>query len=250
MAEEKLSRDFKINLIKSVFNKDEFDSLMAKCGPYELAEVEAFLWDAALYVGKDEKGKALQREAITSKMVPTMDYWRAQLCGEPVDTCRGRSCFVSHPVCASNKLRGQIEVIRQCFERRKQRSEQREDALLMLMMFHVNEHHFAAGGLYDTERKPVTTVGSRVLDGETLAKVVNGMNWAVSAAPKADSYESELQVGEGKLTVHMRRIAFDGRELYMVLCTSSNEDSETLSKIFKRLENGIIRIYRRDQVIE
>jgi hypothetical protein len=250
MAEEKLSRDYKVNLIKAVFNKGEFESMMAKCGPYELSEVEAFLWDASLYVGRDEQGKVLTRESITSRMVPTSDYWRSQLCGEPIDTCRGRSCFVSHPVCASNKLRAQIEVIRQCFERRQHRSEQREDALLMLMMFHVNEHHYGAGGIYDTERKPVITVGSRVLDGETLAKVVNGMNWAVGSAPKADSYESELQVGEGRLSVHVRRIVFDGRELYMVLCTSLNEDTETLNKMFKRLEFSILRIYRRDQPIE
>lgn len=250
MPNEKVSREFKVNLVKSVFNKHEFDSLISSCNPYDLSEVQEFLWEALLYVGRDEQGQPIKRDAITSKMEPTVDYWRAQLCGEPVDTCRGRSCFVSHPVCAAKKLRGQIEVIRQCFERRKQRSEQREDALLMLVLYHVNDHHYAAGGIYDHNKNPLTTVGSRVLDGETLAKVVNGMNWAMTNAPKLDVFEGDLLVGDARLIVHSRRVVFDGREIYITLTTPDMEDAEILNKVFKRLEAGTIRIFRREQQFE
>ncbi len=246
MPTEKVSREFKINLVKSVFSRSEFEQLIGPCNPYELSEVQEFLWEALLYIGRDERGQPIKRDAITSRMEPTVDYWRAQLCGEPVDTCRGRSCFVSHPVCAAKKLRGQIEVIRQCFERRRQRSEQRDDALLMLLLYHVNDHHYAAGGIYDHTKNPLTTVGSRVLDGETLARVVNGMNWAMNNAPKLDVFESELLVGEAKLIVQSRRIVFDGHEIFITLTTPEHEDAEVLNKVFKRLENGVIRIFRRE----
>lgn len=246
MASDKINREFKVNLIKSVFSKSEFDQMIESCNPYELSEVQEFLWEALLYVGRDEHGQPLKREAITAKMTPTVDYWRAQLCSEPVETCRGRSCYVSHPVCAAKKLRGQIEVIRQCFERRKHRSEQRDDALLMLMMYHVNEHQYAAGGIYDEDKKPFITVGSRVLDGVTLANVINGMNWAIGNAPDLDVFESDLIVGEAHLQVHGRRIVFDNKKFYLTLTTPDQEDPEVLNKLFKRIENGVIRIYRQE----
>jgi hypothetical protein len=157
---------------------------------------------------------------------------------------------VSHPVCAAKKLRGQVEVIRQCFDRRKQRSEQREDAMLMLVLYHVNDHHYAAGGIYDHNKNSLTTVGSRVLDGETLTKVIGGMDKAMTNAPKLDVFEVDLIVGEARLIVHSRRIVFDGREIFLTMTTPDSEDPETLNKVFKRLETGVVRIFRREQQFE
>ncbi len=86
MPHEGLSREFKIDLIKAVYDKKIFDDMLSKVNPYQLSDIQEFLWDAALYVGRDEEGNPLTREAITSRMLPTTEYWRQQLCGEPLDT--------------------------------------------------------------------------------------------------------------------------------------------------------------------
>jgi len=232
-----LTREFKVQLIKAVFNKEEFDVLIGKASPYDLSDIQEFMWDAALYVGRDEDGRPLSRDALTSRMMPTTEYWRSQLCGEPLDTCRGRSCFVSHPVCAGNKLKGQIEAIRQFFDRRKRRALETEDAMLMLLMSHVNENNYASGGVYDSMRKPQFTVGSRVLDGDTLKQVIDGMNDAVASA-HSDTLETKITVGEAVLLVHSQKCK-DG---FVAIATSETDNKETLGKVFKKIEAGIERI--------
>ena len=237
MATETLTREFKVQLIKAVFVKEEFDALIGKASPHDLSDIQEFLWDVALYVGRNEDGKALTRDSLTSRMMPTTEYWRSQLCGEPLDTCRGRSCFVSHPICAGNKLKGQIEVIRQFFDRRKRRAMESDDAMLMLLMSHVNENNYAAGGVYDLARQPQFTVGSRVLDGQTLKNVIDGMNRAV-ATEESDAGKSTINIGEASLIVHSQKY----QESFVALAASETDSVETIAKVFKKIEAGIERM--------
>ncbi len=245
MSTTTLSREFKVQLIKAVFSKSDFDRMIERASPYELSDIQEFLWEAILYVGKDEQGHALSRDAVIARMTSTVDYWRSQLCGEPLDTCRGRSCFVSHPVCAGNKLKGQIEVIRQMFDRRKQRAEQTDDALMMLLMYHINDNNYAASGIYHSNRRPKLTVGSRVLDGDTLRNVIQAMNVAIAQTPWSEPFSKSIIVGEGLLKVHARKYVWertDGQEFYVALTAPDTADLENLEKVFKKLHSGINRI--------
>ncbi len=244
MPQENISRDFKMQLIKAVFHKPDFDEIISKANPYELSDIQAFLWDAILYVGKDEDGKPITREAITARMMPTNEYWRSQLCGEPEDTCRGRSCFVSHPVCAGHKLIGQIEAIRQLFDRRKQRAEHGSDGLLMLMMYHINDHEYSAGGIYGIDRIPQLTVGARTLSGDALRNVIQAMNVAVGQNFTVSPMCKLIIVGENKLNVHARTVQrkSDSDECILALTIPENETPENIEKVFKRMETGIKRI--------
>lgn len=242
MTTTTLSREFKVQLIKAVFQKADFDRMIAKASPYELSDIQEFLWEAILYVGKDESGQPLSRDAIIARMTSTVDYWRSQLCGEPLDTCRGRSCFVSHPVCAGNKLKGQIEVIRQMFDRRKHRAEQTEDALMMLLMYHINDNNYAASGIYHANRRPQLTVGSRVLDGDTLRNVIQAMNVAIAQTPWSEPFSKSIIVGEGLLKVHARKYHREDGEFYVAITAPDTADLENLEKVFKKLNSGIKRI--------
>ncbi|MCB0832772.1 MAG: hypothetical protein KDC45_04860 [Bacteroidetes bacterium] len=247
MAQGTLSREYKIQLIKNVYDDEAFDEMIEKASPYELADIHAFLWDAVLYVGCNEDGGSLTREAITARMVPTTEYWRAQLCGEPLDTCRGRSCYVSHPVCAGNKLKGQIKVIRQFFDRRKQRAAQNDDGLLMLMMHYVNKKDLAAVGLYDTERKPKLTVGSRLLDGDELRYVIQAMNVAV-----AQNYTPDMRrpviIGSGTMVVRAWNIFGAQKESFILALTAPQDTpDDDLNQVVKKIESGVGRIQRSDQ---
>ncbi len=245
MPKENLSREFKVDLIKNVYQKETFDQIIAKANPYELSDIQEFLWDAALYIGRDEQGQPLSREAIIKRMMPTTDYWRSQLCGEPLDTCRGRSCFVSHPICAGNKLKGQIEVIRQFFDRRKQRAEQDADGLLMLMMYHINVHNYAAAGIYNVDRKPKITVGSRVLDGDSLRNVIQAMNVAVAQNYETDPMVRPIIIGQGRLNVFAKKVIDKGSNnetCILALTVPETEEHENLQKVIKKIESGILRI--------
>lgn len=245
MPQDNLSREFKVDLIKNVYNKEAFDEIINKASTYELSDIQEFLWDAALYVGRDEQGNTLTRESIIKRMMSTTDYWRSQLCGEPLDTCRGRSCFVSHPVCAGNKLKGQIEVIRQFFDRRKQRADQDADGLLMLMMYHINSHNYAAAGIYNVDRKPKITVGSRILDGDSLRNVIQAMNVAVAQNYESDPMCRPIIIGQGRLNVHARKIVDKDAKTepcILALTVPENAEDENLEKVIKKIENGILRI--------
>jgi hypothetical protein len=244
MPQDKITREMKVQLIKAVFNKEKFNEIVAKASPYELSDIQEFLWDAVLYLGKNDDGTPITRDAITARMMPTTEYWRSQLCGEPLDTCRGRSCFVSHPVCAGNKLKGQIDVIRQLFERRKQRAEHDSDGLLMLMMYHVNDHHYAAGGIYSIDRRPQLTVGSRVLSGDALRNVIQAMNVAVGQSFNESPMCKKIIIGDNKLNVHARTVkkTSESDEVIVALTVPENEPNENLEKVFKRMEAGIRRI--------
>lgn len=245
MPQDNLSREFKVDLIKSVYNKEAFDEIVNNASTYELSDIQEFLWDAALYLGRDEQGNALTRESIIKQMMPTTHYWRSQLCGEPLDTCRGRSCFVSHPICAGTKLKGQIEVIRQFFDRRKQRADQDADGLLMLMMYHINSHNYAAAGIYTVDRKPKITVGSRVLDGDSLRNVIQAMNVAVAQNYESDPMCRPIIIGQGRLNVYARKIVDKDAKTepcILALTVPENEENENLEKVIKKIENGILRI--------
>jgi hypothetical protein len=237
-----LTREFKVHLIKAVFDKNEFDQIMTSANPYQLSDIQEFLWEALLYVGRDEKGEKLTRDAVTSRMLSTVDYWRSQLCGEPLDTCRGRSCFVSHPVCAGNKLRGQIEVIRQMFDRRRQRADQEDDALMMTLMYYVNENDYAAAGLYKNDLQPRLTVGSRVLDGPTLHKVIAAMTQVVHEAKNFEVFTKVVVVGDARLMVHARRCDGNANSAYVASVTPEGENSEKVDLVMKKIDAAIKRI--------
>ncbi len=237
-----LSREFKIHLIKAVFHKEEFDLILQNANPYQLSDIQEFLWEALLYVGRDEQGEKLKRDDITGRMVPTVDYWRSQLCGEPLDTCRGRSCFVSHPVCAGNKLKGQIDVIRQMFDRRRQRALQESDALVMTLMYYVNDNDFAAGGIYSETMQPHLTVGSRVLDGPTLNKVISAMSVVMESRP-ADAVKPFV-VGDARLEVHAHRCDCSADLAYLAVVTPEGTGVEPVLAVLKKIEAAVARIHQ------
>ncbi len=237
-----ISREFKVHLIKAVFDKDEFNKIMESANPYQLSDIQEFLWEALLYVGRDEKGDKLTRDDVTGRMLSTVDYWRSQLCGEPLDTCRGRSCFVSHPVCAGNKLRGQIDIMRQMFDRRRQRADQEGDALTMMLMYYVNESDFAAGGIYDQSLQARLTVGSRVLDGTTLHKVIDAMTSVIHEAEHSEAFTKAIVVGDARLTVHARKCEGDPNSAFVSVVTSEGEKDDKVDAVMKKIDAAIKRI--------
>ncbi len=139
-------------------------------------------------------------------------------------------------------MKGQIEVIRQFFDRRKKRGQQHEEGILMLMMHHINERHYAAAGLYSSEKLPQSTVGSRVLTGDALRNVIQALNVVVGQHFVNDRVTKPIIIGEGKLMVHGRKMYNDGSDFIIALTTPENESDSDLEKVFKKIELGVKRI--------
>jgi hypothetical protein len=88
-----------------------FSAELKKLKPREVLEAQVFLWSFLLRLAQ-EKGMNLSRDEITARMVPTSTYQYNVGCNERLDYCRANICIYTNPVCASNKLRGQMEAIR------------------------------------------------------------------------------------------------------------------------------------------
>jgi len=98
-------------LIECCHDMAQFDAEIRKLKPREVLEAFNFLWDFLMKLGS-ELGTPVHRDEVTAKMVPTSTYQYNVGCNERLDYCRANICIYTNPVCASNKLRGNLEAIR------------------------------------------------------------------------------------------------------------------------------------------
>jgi hypothetical protein len=99
--------------------------------------------------------------------------------------------------------------------------------------------------MFNTNRLPRLTVGSRVLDGDTLRNVIQAMNVAVAQTPWSERFAKSIIVGEGLLKVHARRCSNDGGDIedfYVAVTAPENADAENVDKVLKKMTTGIKRI--------
>lgn len=88
--------------------KEALDALK----PMEVLEVQTFFWDFCARLA-EQRGLTLPRNRITRDMMPTASYQHSVGCNERMDYCRANICVFTNPNCASKKLRGIIENLRQ-----------------------------------------------------------------------------------------------------------------------------------------
>lgn len=98
-------------LIESCHDPEDFARVLKGLKPREVLEAQVFIWDFLFRLSKD-RDLDLSREAITKRMMPTSTYQYNVGCNERLDYCRANICIYTNPVCASNKLRGQLEALR------------------------------------------------------------------------------------------------------------------------------------------
>jgi hypothetical protein len=99
-------------LVESCHDAAAFRAVLDQLKPREVLEAQVFIWDF-LHRLSEERGIPLHRQEITARMTPTSTYQYSVGCNERLDYCRANICVYTNPVCASNKLRGQMEALRQ-----------------------------------------------------------------------------------------------------------------------------------------
>ena len=99
-------------LVELCKDPEAFAAELDKLKPMEVLEAETFLW-AFIQRFMAERKIPFDRSTVTSRMMPTATYQYRVGCNERLDYCRANICVYTNPVCASNKLRGILEVLRQ-----------------------------------------------------------------------------------------------------------------------------------------
>lgn len=99
-------------LIECCHDEAAFNEVLRQLKPREVLEAQIFLW-GFLERLIQERGLPFSRDEITNRMMPASTYQYSVGCNERLDYCRANICIYTNPVCASNKLRGTMEPLRQ-----------------------------------------------------------------------------------------------------------------------------------------
>ncbi len=99
-------------LVELCKDREAFTAELAKLKPMEVLEAQTFLW-GFIERFMAERKMPFDRSIITKRMMPAATYQYRVGCNERLDYCRANICVYTNPVCASNKLRGIVEVLRQ-----------------------------------------------------------------------------------------------------------------------------------------
>lgn len=112
-TQEKLSLTQKLDLMYAIFNRKSIRGILDEFSSAELVDAHAFLWDKLVEIHYWLRPSEFRREEVTQKMVSSAAYQRQQGCDLRLDYCKGVECIWSHPVCAGNKVKNNMEVMAQ-----------------------------------------------------------------------------------------------------------------------------------------
>ncbi len=93
-----------------------FSETIEHLSPHQLVALHSFLWDRIFEVSAEFLGRRIEPFFITDRMEPATEYMRRMGCQERRDYCIARVCIVSNPLCASNRLRAELEIMRQILQ--------------------------------------------------------------------------------------------------------------------------------------
>ncbi|MBU0517628.1 response regulator [bacterium] len=81
--------------------------------PHQLVAIQQYLWSKIFDIASDYLGRRIEEYYITDRMEPPTNYMRRVGCQEREDYCIANICFGSNPTCAADKIRGELEIMRQ-----------------------------------------------------------------------------------------------------------------------------------------
>ncbi len=97
----------------NLLDAKSFQESIQHLTPYQLVELQRFLWDRIFEISANFMGRRIESYYITDRMEPPANYMRRVGCQEREDYCIANECFSSNPMCAAEKIRGELEVMRQ-----------------------------------------------------------------------------------------------------------------------------------------
>lgn len=153
-----VSREWKQKIRKNILDWKSVEPMVLALSAEQLVELEIFLWKEAMDHAGSTLEQKLTREYVTSRMEPTANYHRRQMCGEPLDACRANYCIQSNPNCASRKLVEHIKAIATVFDRRTVRTKSRGNDVEGFFHELVKRHELFGAILTSGEGAPIAAV--------------------------------------------------------------------------------------------
>lgn len=101
----------KLDLLSAVFRGKSIRRILDAFSDHQLVQAHGFLWDKLVEIHYLIHSDEFKRNTITKNMVSSALYQRRQSCDLRLDYCKGVECIWSHPVCAGNKVKNNMEIM-------------------------------------------------------------------------------------------------------------------------------------------
>jgi FixJ family two-component response regulator len=99
-------------LYLNIQDQKAFSAGVNKLGPHNLAAIHGYVWDKVFETSAELLDRRIEPFFITDRLEPAPNYMRRMGCMERMDYCKAGVCIQSNPLCASNRLRAELEVMR------------------------------------------------------------------------------------------------------------------------------------------
>jgi len=102
----------KVRVLQCLFSGCNLESILDKLKIEELLELRRFLWEKTVEFGIKAKGTNFSKSDVTKRMISVSAYQQMKNCKEPISVCKDTACIRTHPLCATEKIKGQMQVMK------------------------------------------------------------------------------------------------------------------------------------------
>lgn len=96
----------------NLLDDEQYEKTIKFLSPYQITALQREIWDQTFFIHYKLLEKELRKEDLTRNMMSTADYMHKMGCNYDLAFCQAKLCMQTSPVCASQKIKEQIDVIR------------------------------------------------------------------------------------------------------------------------------------------
>lgn len=108
---DELSFRHRLEIIVTLLRDQPIRPVLERLSAAQLVHAHNFLWNKLIEFHYKTQRHEFRREEVTRSMIPSAKYQKLQNCDLRLDYCKGVECIWSHPACASNKVKNNMEVM-------------------------------------------------------------------------------------------------------------------------------------------
>ena len=101
----------KAQILLQLLDKEPPADIFADLSAPQLQDLRDFLESQILHLASLRDQGQLSLAEIKGRLEPVPNYYYKQDCREPLEACLNETCLASNPICFSNKMKSQIQVI-------------------------------------------------------------------------------------------------------------------------------------------
>ncbi len=110
---EELTFRRRLEILVALMSGKPLRPVLEEMTSVQLVQAHEFLWNKMVEWHYKTQPREFRREEVTKSMMPSRDYQKQQHCDLRLDYCKGVECIRTHPVCAGNKVKNNMEAVAQ-----------------------------------------------------------------------------------------------------------------------------------------